>query len=255
MPFRDLFKPKDHTGRCALLDTLRGITVISMMLFHAIWDLVFIFGVDWSWYLGRGAYVWQQCICCTFIALSGFCSGMSRNALRRGLCVFGFGAVVTAVTLLFMPEDRIIFGVLTLIGSCMLLVGALKKLLEKMPAPIGFFLNLLLFLFTRSVNEGSLGFYDRSLIDLPRSLYSNYLTAFFGFPQAGFFSTDYFSLIPWLFLFLSGFYLYQLAGERILQIRWKGIRPLNFIGRHALEIYVVHQPVIYGVLLAWNALL
>ena len=74
-------------------------------------------------------------------------------------------------------------------------------------------------------------------------------------PPASFWSSDYFSLIPWLFLFLTGFYLHGLCGKQILSVQWKGIAPLNLIGRHALEIYMVHQPVIYGLLLAWNALL
>lgn len=255
MPLRDLFRPKDLSDRCALLDALRGFTVINMVLFHAAWDLVFLFGVNWPWYHGTGAYLWQQCICWTFIFLSGFCAGLGKHTVRRGAIVFGLGAAVTLVTAVFMPEDLILFGVLTLIGSCMLLVGLLKTPLQKVPAPLGLALSLSLFVFTRPVNGGSLGLLDHPLIALPDVLYQNYLTAYLGFPQPDFFSTDYFSLIPWLFLFLSGFYLYQLAGERILQIQWKGIRPLNFIGRHALEIYVVHQPVIYGLLLAWNALL
>ena len=30
------------------LDTLRGVTLISMMAYHACWDLMYIFGMDWS---------------------------------------------------------------------------------------------------------------------------------------------------------------------------------------------------------------
>jgi uncharacterized membrane protein len=255
MPLRDLFRRKDHSGRCALLDTLRGFTVINMVLFHATWDLVFLFGIQWQWYHGLGAYIWQQCICWTFIFLSGFCAGLGKHTVRRGAIVFGLGAAITIITALFMPEELIVFGVLTLIGSCMLLVGLLKAPLQKVPAPLGLALSLGLFVFTRPVNGGAFGLLDHPLLTLPDWLYRNYVTAYFGFPQPGFFSTDYFSLLPWLFLFLSGFYLHRLAGEQILQVKWKGIRPLNFIGRHALEIYVVHQPVIYGLLLAWNALL
>ena len=252
---KELFQPKDHSGRCALLDTIRGFTVIHMVLFHAAWDLVYLFSVNWPWYHGQGAHIWQQCICWTFIFLSGFCAGMGKHTVRRGLIVFGIGAAITLITALFMPEELIVFGVLTLIGSGMLLVGAAKPALQKVPAPLGLGASAVLFAFTRLVNSGSLGVLEYPLITLPAGLYRNYLTAYFGFPQAGFYSTDYFSLIPWLFLFLAGFYLYQLAGGTILQVKWKGIRPLNFIGRHALEIYVIHQPLIYGILMAWNVLL
>lgn len=246
--------PKDRNtaNRCALLDTLRGLTVINMLLFHAIWDLVYIFGRDWHWYHGTGAYIWQQCICWTFILLSGFCTGMGKHTLRRGLVVFGLGAMVSIVTAVFMPEDLIVFGVLTLIGSCMLLTALLKPCLQKVPPVVGLAASFALFAFTKHINAGYVGIFKYQLAQLPDWLYRNYATAYFGFPQPDFYSTDYFSLLPWLFLFLCGFFLYQLAGKQILSVRWKGIAPLNFIGRHALEIYVVHQPVIYGVLFLWN---
>lgn len=238
--------------RCCLLDTIRGFTVINMVLFHASWDLVYMFGVRWDWYHGQGAYFWQQCICCTFITLSGFCAGMGKHTLRRGAVVFGLGAAVTLVTLLFMPENLVLYGVLTLIGSCMMLTGLLKKPLMKIPAVPGFVLSLLLFGFTRHVSGRFLGIWTHPLIALPEVLYRNHLTAYFGFPQPDFYSTDYFPLFPWMFLFLTGFFAFRLFGEHILRISWKGIPGLNFIGRHALEIYVVHQPVIAGLLFVWD---
>ncbi|MBO6265369.1 MAG: DUF1624 domain-containing protein [Acidaminococcaceae bacterium] len=36
--------------RYQLLDTLRGFSLVSMILFHACWDLVYLFGYDWPWY-------------------------------------------------------------------------------------------------------------------------------------------------------------------------------------------------------------
>lgn len=242
----------DRSRRCALLDALRGLTVINMVFFHFMWDYVYIFGFSAPWYLGRGAFVWQQAICCTFITLSGFCAAMGKHTIRRGGIVFGIGAAITLITALFMPDELIIFGVLTLIGSCMLLVGATKKWLKKIPAWAGLACSFLLFAFTRPVNSGGLGFFFKRLAELPDWLYHDYFTAYLGFPQPGFFSTDYFSLVPWLFLFLTGFFLHGVCGEKILSVKWRGIRPLNFIGRHALFIYVIHQPVVYGLLCAAN---
>ena len=240
--------------RCALLDALRGLTVINMVLFHAMWDLVYIFGVHAPWYLGTGAFIWQQAICCTFIGLSGFCAAMGRHTLRRGAVVFALGLAVTLVTLLFMREDLIVFGVLTCIGSCMLLAGAAKPLLLRIPGWIGLPVCFALFALTRLVPQGSVGVFFHPLAALPDALYRNHLTAYFGFPHPEFYTTDYFPLLPWIFLFLSGFFLHRICGQRILAVTWKGIPPLNFIGRHALEIYVVHQPVIYGILSVWNLL-
>ncbi len=248
MKFREFLQSKPTENRCHLLDCIRGLTVLNMIAFHGIWDLVYIFGVNWNWYHGQGAYLWQQCICWSFILLSGFCSGMSRHLLRRGLTVFGLGAFITLFTALFMPEDLILFGVLTLIGSCMLIMHLIRNQIQKIPAVPGMLISFLLFGFTKHIDDGFFGFFSHKLFTLPEFLYRNYLTAYFGFPQRGFYSTDYFSLLPWIFLFLTGFFIYQAFGEKILSIKWKGIGFLNFIGRHALETYALHQPVIYGIL-------
>ena len=248
MNLKEFLQSKPTADRCHILDFIRGLTVLNMVTFHAVWDLVYIFGINWEWYHGQGAYIWQQCICWSFILLSGFCSGMSRHLLRRGLTVFGLGAGITFFTALFMPEDLILFGVLTLIGSCMLIMHVLRKQVQKIPACAGIFISFLLFAFTKHIDDKFLGFFHHQLIALPDILYQNYLTAYFGFPQRGFYSTDYFSLFPWLFLFLTGFFIYQAFGQKILQIKWQGVCFLNWIGRHALEIYALHQPVIYGVL-------
>ena len=234
--------------RCHLLDSLRGFTVLNMIAFHAVWDLVYIFGCNWNWYYGQGAYIWQQCICWTFILLSGFCSGISRHPFKRGLLVFGVGAGIMLFTFLFMPENQILFGVLTLIGSCMMIIYFFRNAFWKIPAYIGLCCSFLLFGLTKHINAHVLGFFGKSLISLPRELYRNDFTAYFGFPPENFYSTDYFSLLPWAFLFFTGFFLYALAGEKIFSCQWKGIPVLNFIGQHALEIYILHQPIIYGVL-------
>ena len=131
-------------ARYRLLDELRGLDLISMMLYHGMWDVVFLFGVAQKWYTGRPGFVWQQSICWVFILLSGFCLPLGHRPLRRGLIVSGAGVLVTAVTLLFMPEDRVVFGVLTLLGAAMLITGLLQPLLQKIPAWAGLVVSLLL---------------------------------------------------------------------------------------------------------------
>ena len=228
------------------LDTLRGVTILSMVAYHACWDLVYIFGKDWAWYRSDAAYVWQQSICWTFILLSGYCWSLGRHRLKRGLMAFGGGVLVSLVTLLFMPEDPVRFGVLTLLGSAALLTIPLEPLLRRIPARAGLAGSFSLFLLLRDVNGGWLGFEGARVLALPGSLYRNLLTAFLGFPAASFYSTDYFSLLPWLFLFWTGYFLWRLRpGDRGSGLRLPGITAM---GRHSLLIYLLHQPVIYGVL-------
>lgn len=223
-------RQKAPAGRYALLDELRGLDLVSMMLYHACWDLVFLFDVNMRWYAGTPGRLWQQTICWVFILLSGFCAPFGRHMLRRGTVVFGAGAVVTLATLVFMPEGRVIFGVLTFLGTAMLLTGVLEPLLKKVMPAVG------------------LGGWK---LMLPQSLYANYFTAFFGFYPDWFYSADYFGLLPWLFLFWVGYYLHKAVGRRRMEPLRRSVCPaLGWMGRHSLLLYLLHQPVIYGVLSA-----
>ena len=240
---------RQKAGRLAGLDTIRGITLLSMMLYHTCWDLVFLFGKKIPGYSGLGGYVWQQSICWTFILLAGFCWSLGSHHLKRGLIVFGSGILITFVTLLVMPESRVIFGVLTLIGSCMLLLIPMEKLLLKLCAEIGLAGSFLLFLLFRNVNTGYLGFENWNILKLPDGFYENLFTTYLGFPQKGFFSADYFSLLPWFFLFLTGFYLYQLVQKNHMMEKlfsWR-VPGFDVIGRHSLLIYLLHQPAVFGI--------
>lgn len=145
---------KAPAGRYALLDELRGLDLVSMMLYHACWDMMFLFGIWMDWYIGWPGRLWQQSICWVFILLSGFCVQLGHRTLKRGAQVFAAGALVTVVTLVFMPEDRVVFGVLTFLGSAMLLTGVLEPLLKKIPPAAGLAVSLLLFAATYHTQDG-----------------------------------------------------------------------------------------------------
>lgn len=240
--------------RLHALDALRGLCLISMTAYHGLWNLVYLFGVDLPWYRGTPGHVWQQSICWTFIILSGFCWQMGRKHLKRGAMVFGGGILVSLVTHLLMPASQITFGILTCTGSCVLLMILLDKVLKKVPAVLGVLVSFCLFLLTFNCDRGSLGFGHFVLMELPDTLYRNLLTTYLGFPMRGFVSADYFPLLPWLFLFISGYFLYSLLHSRGLDVKLfaKGRFPvLNFLGRHSLMVYLLHQPVVYGLCMAW----
>lgn len=234
--------------RYSALDGIRGITLLSMIVYHGVWDLVYLYGQNLTWYRSDAAYVWQQSICWTFILLSGFCWSFGKRKWKRGLTVFSGGILVSIVTFLFAKDSLVVCGVLTLIGSCMLLMNLVEKIASKIHSAAGLAGSILLFAVTRNINEGYLGFEGLQLIKLPEALYRNLFTAYLGFPERGFFSTDYFSLFPWLFLFVSGYYLYRLIEERnLLQYLEKPRVPgINWIGRHSFEVYLLHQPLLYA---------
>ena len=237
--------------RLHLLDALRGLTLISMILYHAMWNLVHLYGIDGAWYTGPGGYVWQQSICWTFIILAGFCWQLSRNHWKRGLMIFGGGILVSVVTHLFMPASRITFGILTFTGSAVLLMIPLEKLLTQVPPLPGLVGSAALFALLRNIPGGTLGFEGLVLAELPRQWYKNYFTAYFGFRPPLFYSSDYFPLIPWLFLFVGGYFLFRLFHDRGWNDKLfaQGNFPvLNFLGRNSLLVYLLHQPIIYGLM-------
>lgn len=175
---------KAPASRYALLDELRGLDLVSMMLYHACWDMMFLFGIWMDWYAGMPGRLWQQTICWVFILLSGFCVPLGHRTLKRGAQVFAAGALVTVVTLVFMPEDRVVFGVLTFLGSAMLLTGVLEPLLKKIPPAVGLAVSAVLFAVCYPVGLGWVGLGGWKLM-LPQSLYANYFTAFLAFTQTG----------------------------------------------------------------------
>ena len=189
--------------RYNLLDTVRGVLIINMILYHALYDVVHIMGIPISWYTGPVGYIWQQSICWGFILLSGFCFRLSRRPLRHGLTVLGAGILVT-------------------------------------------------FFLTREVPSGYIGFEGLRLCPLPPWLYQWDFLAVLGLPGPGFWSSDYFPLIPWLCLYLCGYFLWRLIGSRrkVMDRLRPGVRPLAFVGRHSLVIYLLHQPVLMGIFTA-----
>ena len=161
----------------------------------------------------------------------------------------GCGAAITLITWLVMPSQRILYGVLNLLGLSALLLIPLDKVFRKIPAWAGLGGALLLFALTKNVSRGSLGFEGLVLCRLPRWLYATDLLAVVGFPSPSFWSTDYFPLLPWFFLFCAGYFLWSLLDKspRAKELLRPGLRPLSFLGRHSLVIYLIHQPALMAV--------
>ena len=252
--------------RYYILDEIRGITLCSMILYHAVWDLVYIFGRNFAWYRSDFAYIWQQSICWCFILLSGFCFSLGRKKMQRWLIVLGAGTIVSVVTHFVMPGQSIRFGVLTMLGSSMLLLGIYEKIMKiianretiEYKYPIaGLVISFLFFIITRGINLHYLGFEGIRLMRLPNYLYEKGdLMTYIGFTDKDFYSTDYFSVLPWFFLFLSGYFLFHLMRKKDCLNKMEKIpslgKNLRFLGKYSLIIYLLHQPIIYAVLLIVN---
>ncbi|KFJ05414.1 putative membrane protein [Bifidobacterium tsurumiense] len=242
-----------HGGtRYGIIDALRGFAIVNMVAFHICYDIFEIMGQYPRWSSLSWVIVWQQCIAGCFIAVSGFSwTWGSRHALRRGLELNALGLLITAVTLIMLPESPVWFGVLNFLGCATLLLLAMEPMVKRIPPSVGVFASLVLFFIFRRVQYGEL-WLGATTIKLPTSWYQYPLLTPFGFQHAGFISSDYVPILPWIFLFICGYCLSRWVIGRSLSQR-KALVPqipvLSAIGRHSLLIYMVHQPLCMG--LVW----
>lgn len=230
--------------RYELIDSIRGFAVINMIAFHALYDIFQIFG-DGTLFFNTSFSVWERCICISFILISGMCFNFSNHAVKNGIVVSMCGFLVTAVTVIAMPSQPIWFGILNLLGISMLICSALREFIRSIPAFIGIMASFVLFAVSYGIPKGYIGFFDVPIFEIPEAFYHFKYLSFLGLRSFDFVSYDYFPVIPWIFMYATGIFLWRIIKEK----RWDKffyfrIPILNAIGKHSLIIYIIHQPII-----------
>lgn len=238
---------QQEKARYYLIDGIRGLAIVNMVIFHSMYDVFIVYGRNPGWYNQTGTHIWQQFICWTFILVSGFVwpFGRSKN-LRRGPFINALGLVISLVTLIATPDQVVWFGILNFIGCAILLMFPLEKLSCKLPARWALPICFLLFVLFRHVDQGYIGVAGLFQLSLPLPMYSLRILAPLGFPDPGFSSSDYFPILPWMFLYLCGFQLNRLfmrqgPWQKLGRVRLPG---LSYLGTKSIWVYMLHQPVI-----------
>ena len=237
--------------RFGLIDSVRGACVLGMVLYHALFDCVYLFGF-FALPLGESIVLLVRDIgCCLFVLIAGISAHFGKHKVKRGLLLLACGLCITVVTRWIAPAETVYYGVLTFMGCAGLLMLPLEKCIGRIPALPGFLVATGLFALTYSVYNGTLGFFTVPLLQMPAVLYRNMATAAFGFPPDGFLSGDYFPLFPWFFLYLAGFFFWRLLQkkETAMKICRFSVPVLQSMGKYSLWIYLAHQPVLYA--LCW----
>ena len=236
--------------RIGLLDEIRGITYIAMIIYHAYYDIVFVYGHDLPDVLDTVLRFIQPLIAGTFIVIAGISSNFSANNFKRGALYFFCGMLLTFVTAVAMPSELIVFGILHFMGFACMIYGFIGKFTEKIPSIIGIIVFALLYAASLNIPLGYIGIKGLFSVPMPDFLYGHYWLFPLGFTSPSFYSSDYFPLIPNLFLFLAGASLgvYLRSGRAPKGIYPTRFKSMSFIGRHGLWVYLLHQPVIILVL-------
>ena len=263
---------KKHTNentaavRNHFIDAYRGITMISMVLYHASYDYFIIFMKDYDWLLPPITFLWQQSICISFIIVSGMVWQFGKkHAFKRGLILIALGTVITFVTLIFMPGETIYYGILTFMGIATLFTILYDRLyhhVNSIPVNSKFGKNgsapteliyclicLLLFALTKRFPNGYVGTRMHVLFHLPDGLYKYSALAPLGFPPSDFRSADYFPVIPWIFMYVFGYHLGNLLlnNNTFTKLGSRRIPILSWLGTKSLLVYIIHQPICYGI--------
>jgi uncharacterized membrane protein len=174
---------------------------------------------------------------------------LSRDNLKRGLVYSAFALAVFVVTTAAGVDTPISFGIIFCMGASTLS----EHLLDRAGlAPKGYmaaFAFVVAFLLLLGVPHGYVGIGDATFT-LPPWLYAHRALSFLGFPGPGFASGDYYPLLPFSLMYLAG----AAAGRQWRQNGYPSwtydicCPLLQLVGRHALPIYVLHQPILIGLL-------
>lgn len=242
------------TKRIVLFDEIRGTMIWCVVLYHLLYDLVYLFAVDIPWFGSAWTEWWQETVACLFIFISGCCCYFSRNNVLRGLRLLIVAALLSAATYLVMPQQMISFGIIHLLSLSVLIFALGRPLLSFIPPPFIMLGGLLLYYVTFPVCNGYLQFGTWNY-SLPETWYQNSCWFWLGFPTANYYSADYFPLLPYLWIFLSGCGLgtYRSKDDYPFWAYQTHSKFLAFCGRNSLWLYLVHQPLLLAILsLIWQ---
>lgn len=221
---------------------------MCMVFYHAMYTMGFMFGLTTAqnmfWFFSHISPAFAF----AFIMMCGMSSTLSRSNFKRSLPILGAAVAITFVSLFITPNAPILFGILHLLGVCVLLYSFVEKFFNKVNPAFGLSLSIVLFLLTYNVLNGYLGFEGIFKITLPHALYEQDYLSFLGFLSEGASFSDYFPLLPWVFAFLTGVFTGNLLKGRYPKFMYKQkVRFFTLLGTNAFIIYVIHQPIIFGV--------
>jgi len=211
------------------LDSLRATALVMMLVLNFVTDLNH-FGImntetgDQWWWLARIA-------ASLFVGISGVSYFLAhrleydftKTSGRTKRLIF-WAFVITIITYIFEPSAYVRFGVLHLLALASIVAFPVAR---KPEFALGIGLILLI---------------------IPLSSNSNLV--WLGLRETGFIAVDYFPLNPWLGIFFIGLALASRIypeGKPLTEIQWP--EKWLWFGRNTLTIYVIHQPILIGLLI------
>ncbi len=235
--------PVQASKRLALIDVARTLALIGMVAFHFRYDLV-IFGVLPPEVTATALFYWHaRLVAGSFLFLAGLSLWLAHGAgirwpafWRREVKLIGAAALVSAATYLAVPKEWIFFGILHSIA-----LGSLLALpFLRLPAPVTLLAGVAFML---------------ASYHLPQIAQWNHPgLRWIGLQTVPTASMDLEPLLPWFGPLLLGVgtgRLFAPLWPRLARPQTRLTRALSWPGKHSLILYLVHQPVLMGLIWAW----
>jgi uncharacterized membrane protein len=225
-------------ARRPAIDALRGSAICLMVVYHFSFDLRFyrVIAADFEddpFWLG-----FRALIVTSFLALVGVslvladaASSPPAKFWKRVGVIAACALAVSAASYVFAGHRYIYFGILHAIAVASVLARPFVRR-PYVAAAAGLVIMAAAFLFSHPV------FDHRAL-------------SWIGFTTRKPATEDYVPLVPWLGVVLGGIAL----GHALIATRFRALAPLanaprwlQWLGRHSLAVYMVHQPLLLGAL-------
>ncbi len=225
-----------------------------------------VFVPDWllhymnagSWY-----YYWdlrisfRLVVLILFFTISGISFKFSKNNLKRGIVLLGAGLLITILTIIgwsigmLSPYNIIPFGVLSCYGVIVLIVYFAKWLTLKLSKNniktwyfVSFLMGIISIFITLYFKQAHINICPGPNFDSLGEGLVGVLGAIFGFSIWG---GDFFPIFPYLTFFLIGEFIGSTVykdKESLFKRESIVTKPITFIGRHTIWLYLLHIPVI-----------
>ena len=215
-----------QNSRSLIVDVLRGFTVILMIIFHFSFDLNYFHFVSFDIIQEPFWYFFPRLIVFLFLFSAGLALIMAHKDkihwkpfLKRLALLLFWAIMISLITYRFFPDEWIYFGTLHAI-------------------------------FTVSIFSLPFLRYPKIALIVALALFIPSMTMDWNIPwfEMAHSSWDYISPFPWVGASLLGIFAAH-KGFHLIKLPENSLtKSLKYLGKHSLFIYLIHQPILFGIL-------